>query len=287
MSREYPALEVRWPARPEPETIEHLLADLDETVPTAVEDLPNGLRLFFAEPSQRERAAALIGECAPAASCRSVVVSDEDWAERSQSTLTAVEVGSLVVTPPWTVDAADRDRDDRIVILIQPSMGFGTGHHPSTRLVLALLQQLPLRGQALLDVGTGSGVLAIAGWKLGAGHVMAIDDDEDALTSAAENLALNRATAVTLARRDVGHDDVPGTYDIVTANLTGATLARYASRLSRWVAPGGHLLASGFQIDEAPEVARALASAGLEVTRRAEEDGWMAFSASPTDSTGR
>ncbi|MCC7008329.1 MAG: 50S ribosomal protein L11 methyltransferase [Acidobacteria bacterium] len=279
MSRDHPALEVRWPAHPDPEIVECLLADVDEAMPTAIEELTDGIRLFFAEPSHRDRAAALVADAHPALTCGVVTVNDEDWAARSQSALGAVQVGSLVVAPPWAREAAERDRDDRIVIVIQPSMGFGTGHHASTRLVLALLQRMTLAGRAMLDVGTGSGVLAIAGWKCGARPVTGIDYDDDALTSARENLALNDAEAIQLERVDLATAHDLDAFDVVTANLTGAMIQRHAPRLARWLTPGGTLLASGFQADEEMQVSAGLARAGLAVVHRAEEEGWVAVEA--------
>ena len=233
MSRDYPALELSWPSGTSDDIADWLLAALDETGITAAEELGDGLRLFFTSAADRDRALTLVSADEPAVRCAAIAVPDEGWAERSQAVLTAVRVGALVVAPPWAQAPADASAD-HITIVIQPSMGFGTGHHASTRLVLRLLQDLPLGSRSLLDVGTGSGVLALAAWRLGARPVVAIDYDEDALTSAAENVDLNGATGeVLLERLDLSHDDVPHQFDVLTANLTGAMLERFASRLAR------------------------------------------------------
>ena len=124
-------------------------------------------------------------------------------------------------------------------------MGFGTGHHATTRLCLAALQQLDLRGRTVIDVGTGSGVLAIAASLLGAANVIGIDDDADAVSAARENLALNPRARVTLQVGDLRHA-APANADLVLANLTGALLVTAADRLRQLTDSGGRLILSGF-----------------------------------------
>jgi ribosomal protein L11 methyltransferase len=171
-------------------------------------------------------------------------------------------------------------RDVRdITIVIQPSMGFGTGHHETTRLCLALLQKARVTGRDVLDVGTGSGVLAIAAALLGARRVRAIDVDDDALDSARVNVALNAgplghaAAPVELTTGNL-RDRWPAA-DLVLANLTGGLLVSAADSLGRTVRPGGQLLVSGFQADEADAVLAALAPPGAPLIRRGE-GGWEA-----------
>ncbi len=169
------------------------------------------------------------------------------------------------------------------VIFINPSMGFGTGHHASTRLCLHLLQQIPLAGASVLDVGTGSGILAIAARRLGAGVVAAIDPDPDALQSARENCETNNEQA-TIDLRDVelgrAAAELGRAFDIVLANLTGALIARHARGLADLTREGGRVIASGFQIYEADDVAGALEDVRLRVTHRIEEEDWVGLVAS-------
>jgi ribosomal protein L11 methyltransferase len=158
-------------------------------------------------------------------------------------------------------------------VVILPSMGFGTGHHATTRLCLAALQQLDLAGRRVLDVGTGSGVLALAAVALGAAHAFGVDCDADAIASAQDNLPLNPAlTGVSFAVQDLGRDPLPPS-DVVTANLTGALLRRQAPTLMSAVAPGGYLIVSGLLASERTDVLAAFAP--LDRVWDGTEEEWV------------
>jgi ribosomal protein L11 methyltransferase len=257
--------------------MELLMAELDGDAPLAVEDTGSSLRVFFSSAEAREISSGRLTQ-QPGLHVESIDVSDEDWAARSQAALTAVHVGRLVIAPPW--DAAPG------AIIIQPSMGFGTGHHATTRLCLRLMQDLPLQDARVLDVGTGSGVLAIAAATLGAAHVVALDNDPDALQSAAENVELNDVAArVHLTQSDVASgfsrtsgrtSGRPNPFDLVLANLTGATLVRYAPHLVQATHPRGHLIVSGYMVSERGDVEAALAREGLAAAASVGEDEWLA-----------
>src|SRR5687767_8559394 len=169
------------------ELVQAALTDFD--IAAIEERSADSWRVFFQNPSDRDRASADLRARFPGLSIAPVDVADEDWAARSQANLRAVQVGRIIVAPPW---------DAPTTIIIQPSMGFGTGHHATTRLCLAALQRLDLAGRSVLDVGTGSGVLAIAASRLGAADVTGLDDDADAIHAAWENLALNPGATVSL-----------------------------------------------------------------------------------------
>src|SRR5687768_6214899 len=139
-------------------------------------------RVFFQDERARTRALAELARRFPTLTLHPLDVADEDCVARSQASLRAVQIGRIIVAPPWDVPTA---------LVIQPSMGFGTGHHATARLCLAALQRLALGERSVLDIGTGSGVLAIAASRLGAGDVTGLDDDADAIQAAWENLALN------------------------------------------------------------------------------------------------
>ena len=159
------------------------------------------------------------------------------------------------------------------MIVIDPSMGFGTGHHQTTRLCLALLQSVEVAGRRVVDVGTGSGVLALAAWRLGAAAIVAVDNDADALQNARENIERNGARRDVLAECSDLEDFETAPADIVTANLTASVLAQHAAALRRLVKPGGALIISGFSPLEMPGLAAAFGP--LDV-RHVVEGEWSA-----------
>ncbi len=250
----FPALDVETQA-------DIALAIVDDFSPRAVEPRDEAMRLFFASRHARDAACAALR----AAGYRSepVDVADEDWILRSQENLHPVTIGRITVAPPWnrTPEPPATGSDAPIVIIIAPSMGFGTGHHETTRLCLEALQAVDLRDASILDVGTGSGILAIAANRLGAAKALGIDNDPDAVQSARENLTLNpRASRTSFGKADLTMAP-PGVFDVVTANLTGALLTRAAATLIGAVRSGGTLIVSGILAVERNEVRRAFEAA--------------------------
>ena len=151
-------------------------------------------------------------------------------------------------------------------------MGFGTGHHATTRLMLAALQRLDVRDKTVLDVGCGSGVLGIAAVLLGARSAVGVDNDPDALTSAAENVELNAVgDKVRLMNEDLR--DLKSPADVVLANLTGGMLERYAATLAALTAPSGGLIVSGVMESETTVIPTLEQLLKLERTDR--EDEWV------------
>jgi ribosomal protein L11 methyltransferase len=268
-----------------PDTADLLQAALLDYDVSAIDDnVPDTWRVFFSTVEERDRAQRGIAAEFPDLAFSAVDVPDEDWAARSQADLRAIQVGNIVVAPPWDVPDVGRLKpaptsaevpgptSGPIIITIQPSMGFGTGHHATTRLCLAALQQLDVRGRAAVDVGTGSGVLAIAARMLGASHVLAIDDDADAIQAARENVDLNPGADVDVQVADLRTASLPS-FDVVLANLTGGLLIQATGPLQDLAGPAGRLILSGFMHHEEAGVLDAFDA--FAVAQRAEEEEWV------------
>lgn len=267
--RVYPAIAIR-PAHADALFGDLVAAMLDDFDVLAIDETEAGtLRAFLGDKGGRSAAIAALRDRFPDATIEALDVPDENWAERSQDGLRAIRAGALTIAPPW--DAPGGASRQTIVIL--PSMGFGTGHHATTRLCLIALQASDVAGKAVIDVGTGSGVLALAAARLGASRVLGIDNDQDAIDNAIENRDLNALEAhVELRCADLEAAAGEGPYDIVVANLTGAVLIRLARELSALAAEGGRLILSGLREEEEADV---LAAFGRQAIDRRAEDGWV------------
>jgi ribosomal protein L11 methyltransferase len=197
-------------------------------------------------------------------------IADEDWGEGWKKDFRPLDVGRVRVRPSWIDEPPPPGAAE---VVIDPGMAFGTGSHPTTSLCLAALSDLLAErpGASVLDVGTGSGLLAIAARKLGAGRVAANDEDPVAVEVARENAARNGA-ALELTVEPL--EAIPGTFDVVVANILANVLVALAPVLAAKLAPGGVLLLSGILAPQEDEVRRAHVAAGLApVPARERRDG--------------
>jgi len=208
-------------------------------------------------------------------------IRDEDWANTWKEHFKPTRVGTrLVIKPTWEEFAA---QPDDIILELDPGMAFGTGTHPTTRLCLESMERIfshapPSRIEKrvapadVLDVGTGSGVLAIAAVKLGAGRVVALDIDPTAVAVAEKNLAQNRiGTSVLVSNQPLA--EISGTYDIVLANILAEELVKLGKELFDRVRPHGYLILSGILTEKEELVCKGFdpfALTLLAITREAE-----------------
>ena len=221
---------------------------------------------------------------APVLSMR--IIKGEDWSvawrrffKREQPTSRLVVVPAWEPAPPsWTGD----------VILMDPGPAFGTGKHPTTRMCLRAMENTPAAGDwSMIDVGTGSGILAMYGVKLGARRVLGTDVDPDALAWAGKNLALNRLSGcVELSGAPL--DEVEEVFDLAVGNLILEEILNLMDDLCRVTAPGGRLLLSGILEDQVDRVRGALGRSGLIERECLQEEEWVCIASErPKEGTDR
>jgi ribosomal protein L11 methyltransferase len=203
------------------------------------------------------------------------VVQDEDWANAWKEHFHPLQVGRVVVKPSWR---GWEVQGDEIVVELDPGMAFGTGIHPTTQLTLAALQGRAKHGVRVLDLGTGSGILAIASAKLGA-EVTALDISEVAVDVARQNVWINGlAESITVSS---GSIEVVASqrFDLILANIIASVLIDLAESLRAALQPEGELLASGIIEERADLVREAFVRAGLMLTEQKRDGDWWLIAA--------
>ncbi len=208
----------------------------------------------------------------PVGTLRVRPVDDVDWTEAWKEHYVAQRIGRVVIVPSWRDEPLAAGE---IRVILDPGMAFGTGLHPTTRGCLALLQELEPMPDRALDVGCGSGILALAALRLGVGEVVALDTDPLAVTATRANAEANAlADRVTVSERTLreGGDE---RFPLVMANLVAAVLVELAPRLAAHLAPDGVLVAGGIIAPRGDEVVAAMESARLVVADRRDDGEWV------------
>lgn len=247
---------------------------------------------------QIEQALWYLGRLRPVGALTVRTLADEDWATTWKQHYHVQRLGERIVIVPSWLEYTPQPAD--VVLHLDPGMAFGTGLHPTTQLCLCQLEHLVQPDSYVLDLGTGSGILAIAAAKLGAASVLALDNDPLAVQVATENVALNgvqQSIEVALgslgAGQQMGHwlsgdfgPDAPAAtsvptpltgFTLICANLIARVLVILSNDLAAVLSPGGILLSSGIILERENEVVEALAAAGLELCQRHQEGEWIAL----------
>jgi len=201
---------------------------------------------------------------------------DVDWARQWQHHFPPLPIGEhLLILPPWE---DDREADGRTIILLQPGLAFGTGHHPTTGMLLERIDAMDTLAETgtVLDIGCGSGILSLAAVRRGAPGAIGLDYDEDAIASARENIALNDCCdLISLHVARFPELPQPGPYALVLANVYFTFFQQHIPALRDVTAPGGTLLASGLQESEAELMLTLLHEHGFSARISAREEGWI------------
>lgn len=202
-------------------------------------------------------------------------VPNEDWAEIWKKYYKPLRAGEhFVIRPTWEpFDPLPGDR----VIEMDPGMAFGSGYHETTAMCLALLEKTVSVGQKVIDVGTGSGILAIGAAMLGAGEVLAIDIDPDAVRVAGENARANGVADRIAVRQGNLLDHVDETCDICVANIIAQVICSFAAPLAEHIVPGGWFICSGIIAEREGDVRDALQNAGYLIREVCHRGEWVAF----------
>ncbi|QBD81367.1 50S ribosomal protein L11 methyltransferase [Ktedonosporobacter rubrisoli] len=207
------------------------------------------------------------------------VVKEDEWANAWKDYYHVTHIGQrLVIRPSWREYTP---KEQEVVLTLDPGMAFGTGLHPTTRMCLEQVEQRVKSGMHVLDVGTGSGILALAAAKLGAESVYAIDNSSVAVESASENAALNdlsaRIKVVLGILDDAEAARLAGRYDLVLANIIAHVIGSIAPQLAQTLAPQGVLVVSGIIEARLHDALDPLLAAGLEQIDKVMIEDWMAL----------
>jgi len=270
-------------AREAEETASALLFDAGTTGIITLEESDDAVKLgayFDAEADAEaiardiEAAFALSGKRSSLMSLAITPIADQDWMQKWKEGFAPIAIGErLVIAPSWKLP----ETSERLVIQIDPGMAFGTGTHETTRMCLELLEAR-WRGGRLIDVGTGTGILAIAASKLAPGsEIVAIDIDPLAVAVGRENIEINQAAQAIEIREGQPANYAGGAFDTVVANLTAEVIIALMADLVGCMAASGRLILSGILTTLAADVEGALQAAGLRTIERRQAGEWTAL----------
>lgn len=217
----------------------------------------------------------LVAHVGPVTELVARTVDEDEWQNSWKEHFHVLRVGRrLVVKPTW------REYDPRptdVVIVLDPGMAFGTGHHPTTRSCLEQLERLVAPGASVLDFGCGSGILSIAASKLGASSVLGVEADSSAVRVAKQNARENGVqhnvlvVEGTLPRPEAR----PGAFDVAVANISAKVVSEASTELVKAVKPGGAVIASGIIVDNKAVVERSMAAAGAVLSDTIVDGDWV------------
>ena len=202
---------------------------------------------------------------------------EEDWANSWKAYYKPIKIGNIVIVPAWEKYA---EAEGEIIVRMDPGMAFGTGTHETTRLIIGLLQKYVHKGNTVLDVGTGSGILAICAAKLGAAECKAYDIDPMSVRVANENIKdSGLSDIVSCAQSDLlkQAENIAGGYDVICANIVADIIIRMTPDVSAFMSEKTILLASGIISERRDDVVSCFEEHGFRIVELSEENGWCAL----------
>ncbi len=268
--------------RPAAEQRDRMTAWLVARTGHAVEEREDGTLVTFA-PDEAS-AAALVAQLArdvdPSAETQRRLLDSVDWSTRWRDGLGPRRFGRLTVVPSWVPEAADPDEH---TVVLDPESAFGSGEHGSTRVALILLEQLLQPGQRVLDLGSGSGILAIAAVKLGAARAIGIETDPEANSVALRNAGRNGVAGRTEFLEGNAGVLAPliGPAGLILSNILRTANTALLPAIIHALEPGGVVIFSGMEHAEASEFRQALRAAGFDPVQEALDSGWWGVAARP------
>ncbi|MBI4312246.1 MAG: 50S ribosomal protein L11 methyltransferase [Chloroflexi bacterium] len=223
----------------------------------------------------------LISHLQPLGQVQERVVKQTEWESAWKAHFTTLRVGKRIVLRPIWLEYEPRPGD--VVVDLDPGMAFGTGHHPTTRMCLEELERRLVPGMRVLDVGTGSGILAIAAAKLGAAEVVGVDIEEAAIKASRENAQRNGVgDRFAMHLGSLPHPEAQsGSFDLALANITARTIAMLAGEMCAAMKPGARIIATGIITEREDEAKQALEQA-LALEERRQDGDWVLYVARKT-----
>ncbi|KAB7670088.1 50S ribosomal protein L11 methyltransferase [Bacillus sp. B1-b2] len=205
-------------------------------------------------------------------------VNEEEWATAWKKYYHPVKISEkFTIVPTW--ENYEPVNSDELIIELDPGMAFGTGTHPTTVLCIQALERIVKKGDAVIDVGTGSGVLSIAAAMLGSRSVTALDLDEVAVKSAKLNIKLNKVHEVTTVSQNNLLNGITEQADVIVANILAEVILRFTDDVARLLNKDGHFIASGIILQKKEEVKEAIIASGLEIIETVQMEDWVSITA--------
>ncbi len=203
-------------------------------------------------------------------------VNEEEWATAWKKYYHPVKISErFTIVPTW--EEYKPVSSDELIIELDPGMAFGTGTHPTTVLCIQALEKMVKKGDKIVDVGTGSGVLSIAAALLGASHIEALDLDEVAVRSAIENVELNKVQHIVNVSQNNLLDGITEQQDLVVANILAEVIMSFTDDVATALKPGGIFISSGIISQKKDDVKEALINSGFEIIETMLMEDWVAF----------